>query len=323
MKKKTGIIFLILFAIFGLMQFIRPEELQNSPSAHLAGMPKEVNDIIRNSCYDCHSSQANLRWYDQLTPANFIVNGHIRNGRKVLNFSRWDSMANSARNNTLYYALNKIMEGEMPLSAYTLVHKGAKLSLADIEILKKYTLSRTPRKTTDTAQINVANEEYADFIQGKLTPVATIKLAPNGIAYIPGYRSWKVISITDRFDNGTMRIIFANDIAVKAIQEHQTKNWPNGAVFAKAAWKQQVNADGTVAAGAFWQVEFMIKDARKYAQTAGWGWARWRGNKLKPYGDNALFTTECISCHQPMKDNDFVFTRPLNLVAEYQKTKQP
>jgi len=322
MKKKTGIIGLILLVIVGL-QFFHPEKLQNSPSADLAGVPTEVNDIIRKSCYDCHSSQTNLHWYDQLSPANFFVYDHIRNGRKALNFSRWDSMATPAQNNSLYYALNKIMEGEMPLPAYTLVHRGAKLDPADIEILKKYTLSRTPRKITDTAQINVANEEYADFIQRKLTPIARVKSAPNGIDYIPDYRSWKVMSTSDRFDNGTIRIIFANDIAVKAIQEHQTKNWPDGAVFAKAAWKQQVNADGTVAAGAFWQVEFMIKDARKYAQTAGWGWARWRSNKLKPYGDNASFTTECISCHQPMKNNDFVFTRPLNLVTSLLKTKQP
>lgn len=321
MKKKTGIIFLLLLAIVGLLQFFRPEKLPSSPAADLAGVPAEVNDILRNSCYDCHSSQTNLHWYDQLTPANYFVYGHIRDARKVLNFSRWDSMATPAQNNTLYYALNKIMEGEMPLPAYALVHRGGKLSPVDIDILKKYTFSRTPRKTTDSAQFEVANVEYADFIRGKLTPATQVKPAPNGIDYIPGYRNWKVMSTSDRFDNGTMRIIFANDIAVKAIQEHQTKVWPDGAVFAKAAWKQQVNADSTVSAGAFWQVEFMIKDARKYAQTAGWGWARWRGDKLKPYGDNALFATECVSCHQPMKDNDFVFTRPLNLLISLPSTK--
>jgi len=321
MKKKTGIILVVFLAVVGLMQLFRPEKLPDSPAADLAGVPAEVNDILRNSCYDCHSSQTRLRWYDQLTPANYFVYGHISDARKALNFSGWDSMAPPVRNNTLYYALNKILEGEMPLPAYTFVHRGARLNPAEIDILKKYTFSRTPRQVTDTAQIKVANEEYADLIQGKSTPAAGVNPAPNGIDYIPDYRSWKVMSISDRFDNGTMRIIFANDIAVKAIQEHQTKVWPDGAVFAKAAWKQQVNADSSVSAGAFWQVEFMIKDARKYAQTAGWGWARWRGDKLKPYGENALFATECVSCHQPMKNNDFVFTRPLNLLISTQQIK--
>jgi hypothetical protein len=55
----------------------------------------------------------------------------------------------------------------------------------------------------------------------------------------------------------------------------------------------------------------MIKDDKKYAGTAGWGWARWKGNELKPYGKTLTFTQECVNCHQPMKDNDFVFTPTL------------
>ena len=62
----------------------------------------------------------------------------------------------------------------------------------------------------------------------------------------------------------------------------------------------------------FIQVEFMIKDAQKYRSTEGWGFARWRGDDHKPYGKNANFTTECTSCHAPMKDNDFVYTMPIH-----------
>ena len=65
--------------------------------------------------------------------------------------------------------------------------------------------------------------------------------------------------------------------------------------------------------GEFIQVEFMIKDSKKYSATKGWGWARWKGTDLVPYGKEALFTTECISCHRPMKENDFVFTMPLHI----------
>ena len=82
---------------------------------------------------------------------------------------------------------------------------------------------------------------------------------------------------------------------------------------ALAAWKEQMSRDGNIVPGKFIQVEFMIKDAKKYASTAGWGWARFKGNDLKPYGKTATFTTECINCHSPVKDNDNVFTPPLNL----------
>ncbi|MHB1922674.1 MAG: cytochrome P460 family protein, partial [Chitinophagaceae bacterium] len=49
---------------------------------------------------------------------------------------------------------------------------------------------------------------------------------------------------------------------------------------------------------------------KKYASTHGWGWARWLGSKLKPYGKNELVANECINCHAPMRHNDYLFTFP-------------
>jgi hypothetical protein len=312
---------LVAAGLFGLMQLIRPGNISSVPAKDLAGVPRDVNDILRNSCFDCHSSQTNLQWYDRISPASFFVSGHVRDGRKALDFSKWDSMATPIQNNALFYALNQVMYDQMPLPAYTFVHSGAQLSPENIDVLKKYILSRTPRKITDSLQRKAADKEYQDLLQGHSAARLTVKKAPNGIAYIPGYRSWRVMSTSDRFDNGTMRIIFANDIAVKAIQEHQTKVWPDGTVFAKTAWKETVNPDGSISSGAFYQVEFMIKDAKKYANTGGWGWARWRGDNLKPYGATATFTTECMTCHKPVKFNDLVFTKPLSLIELNPKIK--
>jgi hypothetical protein len=110
-----------------------------------------------------------------------------------------------------------------------------------------------------------------------------------------------------------MRAILGNPTAIKAIRENKINPWPDGSAFAKVAWKQLADTAGNVRPGEFLQVEFMIRDSKQYADTKGWGWARWKGMDLVPYGKNALFTTECISCHRPMKDNDFVFTMPLQL----------
>jgi hypothetical protein len=66
-----------------------------------------------------------------------------------------------------------------------------------------------------------------------------------------------------------------------------------------------------VRTGEFQQVEFMIKDSKKYASTAGWGWARWRRTGLRPYGTTPAFSDECIGCHTPMRSNDYVFTMPI------------
>jgi hypothetical protein len=139
-----------------------------------------------------------------------------------------------------------------------------------------------------------------------------VQPAPNGVEFLPDYKNWKAISSTDRFDNHTMRVILGNDVAVKAIAEGHINPWPDGSSFAKVAWFQQQDDKGLVHTGAFIQVEFMIRDSKKYAATAGWGWARWRGTDLKPYGKNADFSNECITCHLPVRNNDSVYTMPIS-----------
>ena len=52
-------------------------------------------------------------------------------------------------------------------------------------------------------------------------------------------------------------------------------------------------------------VQFMVKDSKKYAATGGWGFAQF--NDGKP-ADEALHKT-CFPCHEPAKARDFVFTR--------------
>lgn len=312
--KKIRFVLLSIAVIIALIQLIRPEEPSNIPSSDLPGIPQEVNAILRSSCFDCHSSQTNLRWYDRLTPVNYFVNDHIARGREALDFSNWNQLTPAVQNAKLYYSLNKILWGQMPLPSYLLAHPQAALSDKEITTLKNFVSIRTPRVGIDTMKTDKIKQQFSDFLREKMAQTQhTVQLAPNGIAYIPDYRNWNIISITDRFDNGTLRMIYGNDIAIKAIQDRKTNPWPDGCILAKAAWKQKVNADGSLSAGDFVQVEFMIKDAKQYANTAGWGWARWRGTDLKPYGGTALFTTECIACHQPVQANDLVFTRPFDL----------
>jgi hypothetical protein len=137
-----------------------------------------------------------------------------------------------------------------------------------------------------------------------------LPVAPNGIAIYPGYMSWKVIAPSYREDKGHIRIITGNEIAVAALRAGK-KPLPDGSVLAKVAWKAEKNPNFPVATepGAFAQVEFMVKDAKKYKDTGGWGFARFVGNDLKPYGKDAAFVGECFGCHIPVAGNDYVFTK--------------
>ncbi|HZV82396.1 MAG TPA: cytochrome P460 family protein [Geobacteraceae bacterium] len=135
-------------------------------------------------------------------------------------------------------------------------------------------------------------------------------MAPNGIGLYPDYMSWKVVAPSYREDKGHIRIITANEVAIAGLRSGK-KPLPDGSVLAKVAWKAEKHPSFPVATepGAFVQVEFMVKDAKKYKDTGGWGFARFVGSDLKPYGKDAGFVSECFGCHTPVADNDYLFTK--------------
>lgn len=311
-KKKWVVILLLLLVCFAGMQLIRPSI--NNPTV-TAGLnaPPQVMAILRRACYNCHSNETKLAWFDKIVPAYWLVAGHVKDARKVLNFSEWDSLSPGDQKAKLYEAINMAALQYMPLNSYKTVHPESEITAAEMDTLKNYLYTlAVPLKTADSARQAAAFKQYDNWTKFASATVI-VKPALNGVPYVPGYKDWQAISTTDRFDNGTMRVIYGNEIAVKAIKDKKINPWPDGTIFAKVAWWQLKDSSDIIRTGEFKQVELMIKDSKKYASSSGWGWGRWLGMDLKPYGKNALFTNECTNCHQPMKDNDFVFTTPLNL----------
>ena len=153
---------------------------------------------------------------------------------------------------------------------------------------------------------------YSGFSQVSFAEVAP---APNGIPFPADYVNWQVVSTSHRIDNKTMRVILGNDIAIKAARSGKINPWPKGAMLGKVVWKQGTNAYWSTAIEPkkFVHVEFMLKDAVKYKSTGGWGYARWKGRDLVTHGKDTSFASECVTCHTPVKDQDYVFTKPAPL----------
>jgi hypothetical protein len=301
---------IILLIVFSGIQFIHPD-IKNPPVTGDFQGPPEIMAIMRRACYDCHSNETNLRWYDKIAPVYWQVAEHVKEGRSGLNFSNWQKMAPVDRQAKLWEAVNQIIAGAMPIKSYELVHSSAKLSIEDIRALKAYVGGMSIKNNVDdSAKTNAAVKQYEHWHEGKASP-DRLPTALNGITYMPDYKKWQAISSTERLDNGTMRVIFGNSVAVKAIQANAIHPWPNGTTFAKVAWDEVEDSQGNVKTGAFKQIEFMIKDDKKYASTKGWGFARFKTPKMVPYGKNVLFANECVNCHRPQKDEDFVFTLPV------------
>jgi Haem-binding domain/Cytochrome P460 len=304
----------LLLVAFAGIQFVRPE-LPNPPVTADLQVPPQVKQILRTSCYNCHSNETRLSWFDEPAPAYWMVVSDVRKARKRLNFSEIGKLPVGQQKATLFEAVSQIELGAMPLPAYSRVHSEAVITQEQLAALKEYLDSVSSNATTGNEaarpeEISAADAQYSAWIQAAgSTP--EVALAPNGIAFLADYKNWRAISSTERFDNHTMREILGNDIAVKAIAENHINPWPDGTAFAKVAWFQQPDEKGLVRTGAFFQVEFMIRDSHKYADTLGWGWARWRGADLKPYGKGKNFTSECVGCHDPLRDTNYVFTEPI------------
>ena len=164
---------------------------------------------------------------------------------------------------------------------------------------------------------------------GAIATTAPVSGQPNGeaapiygIKLPQGYRDWRLISVK-RLTSAEgklkqLRAELANDIATSAFREGKLP-FPDGAIIAALHWNEdssdadnQVLAKGfpgvgleSTFAGSAVNVQFMIKNAKKYTVSGGWGFADFTNGRP---GDEKLHAA-CFPCHQPAKDRDYVFTR--------------
>jgi len=153
----------------------------------------------------------------------------------------------------------------------------------------------------------------ASEADGEASPIYSVRIPA-------GYRDWRLISVARLAGNNLkqLRAQLGNDIAIKAFRDG-TLPFPDGTIIAALHWNEvssdendKVLASGfpgaglqSSVAGSAANVQFMVKDSKMYAATAGWGFADFKNGRP---GDEALHKT-CFPCHQPAKDRDFVFTR--------------
>lgn len=136
MKKSIKKIFFIGLIIFLLMQLYQPARNVNSEQdmtvdfTRVYTVPKNVETILRTSCYDCHSNNTNYPLYSYIQPARFFMESHIKEGKENLNFDEFGSYSKRKQENKLDRMVKQIKSNEMPLASYTLIHKNAILSPA-------------------------------------------------------------------------------------------------------------------------------------------------------------------------------------------------
>ena len=130
---------LIIIIIFALIQLIRPDRTNPPVDENIAlHAPGKVAAILKRSCYDCHSNETVWPWYSNIAPLSWSIVAHVNDGRKALNFSKWAKIDPKTKAKRLKRAIKTTANGMMPLSTYLWIHKDAKLSKEDKEILKTW-----------------------------------------------------------------------------------------------------------------------------------------------------------------------------------------
>jgi len=150
----------------------------------------------------------------------------------------------------------------------------------------------------------------------------TVKV-PNGLAFseFKGYEGWQTVSISHTGDK-VMAVILANPVMIKAYQSGIPANgkpFPDGSQMAKVHWipKQLETFTTATVPGRLQDVDFMVKDSKRFADSGGWGWGAFKYDAasdtftpatqadMPPQANDA----KCgLACHTIVKNRDYVFT---------------
>jgi len=129
-------ILLLLLVIFIAIQFIRPKKnissgpFVNSIDRHYP-IPKDVQAVLKRSCYDCHSNNTYYPWYNNIQPVAWLLASDVNEGKEDLNFDEFNGYKLSDKQHKLSDLTKEVKEGDMPMSIYTIIHRGAALSEAE------------------------------------------------------------------------------------------------------------------------------------------------------------------------------------------------
>ena len=137
---------ILLVIVIGLVaiQFFRPDRniASQASSSDISGVvrvPDSVKTILENACYDCHSNNTRYPWYANIQPTGWWLAGHIKEAKGDLNFSEFGGYEQRKQISKLDGVAAVVEEDIMPLRSYKLMHKNARLSQDEKNMLIDWT----------------------------------------------------------------------------------------------------------------------------------------------------------------------------------------
>ena len=155
------ILAVVIVAAIGI-QFVPVERTNPAAPAPLLA-DAAVLEVLRASCYDCHSNESVWPWYAHVAPVSWYVAHDVEEARGKLNFSEWASLSAEKQAHGVEEIMEEIEDGGMPLPAYLRMHPAAKLDAAKIALLKQWAAGF---QLTETRAAEPAHVDEADQADG-------------------------------------------------------------------------------------------------------------------------------------------------------------
>lgn len=104
------------------------EKLEIHPLFENSNVSESVVKNFDAACSDCHSNHTEYPWYAKIAPVSFLIDNHVKEGKKHFNADEWNNYSLKRKNHKLEECIEMMEEGEMPMKGYVLIHKEADLS---------------------------------------------------------------------------------------------------------------------------------------------------------------------------------------------------
>lgn len=129
---------LIILAALVLAIQLAPVDRSNPPVTMEAPADEAPAAILRRSCYDCHSNETEWPWYSYVAPVSWLVSRDVKEAREHLNFSQWDQYDDKQIRKIKEEIVDEVAKKAMPLKIYLAMHRDAKVSDEDFQIIKRW-----------------------------------------------------------------------------------------------------------------------------------------------------------------------------------------
>lgn len=133
-------VFILLFVVFLIAQFFNPEKNEGALTSTVAFIketkpPERVKIILKETCFNCHSDVSRYPWYNSITPVNYWLAAHVKEGKKHFNASQWEGNSVKRKDHKFKELIDMVKNREMPLNCYSWGHSEAQLSNSQIKAI--------------------------------------------------------------------------------------------------------------------------------------------------------------------------------------------